>query len=43
LLAFGLRQLAEAGVPLSILRRLVHDNPRRLLAKYLTEAASRPA
>jgi hypothetical protein len=39
LLAFGLRQLAEAGVPLSILRRLVHDNPRRLLAKHLNAAA----
>jgi hypothetical protein len=41
LLAFGLRQLAEAGVSLSVLRRLVHDNPRRLLAKYLIESPAR--
>lgn len=43
LLAFGLRQLADAGVPPSVLRRLVHDNPRRLLARHLPPAPSGPA
>lgn len=36
LLAFGLQRLAEAGVPAAVRRRLVRDNPRRLLAKQLS-------
>jgi Family of unknown function (DUF6282) len=36
LLAFGLQQLAGAGVKLSVLRRLVSNNPQRLLAGQLT-------
>jgi hypothetical protein len=39
LLAFGIRQLAESGVPLSVLRRLVQDNPRRLLRRHLVTRA----
>jgi hypothetical protein len=35
LLAYGVSRLAEAGVPLTVLRRMVHDNPRRLLGTHL--------
>ena len=42
LLAFGLRQLADSGVPHPVLRRLINDNPRRLLTERLPRNQTGP-
>lgn len=42
LLAFGLRRLADSGVPHSVLRQTINDNPRRLLAGRLPSNEPRP-